>query len=81
MEKALVVLEKYKARGDTARILRRQAIVIRQNPLSTLDKTEAANLLMEKAEKIRTALTDGEDQDPALPEDLVYDNLVCGYLR
>lgn len=74
-------MEKYKAKGDTARILRRQAIVIRQNPLSTSDRMEEANRLMEKAEKIRTALTDGEDQDPSLPEDLVYDNLVCGYIR
>ena len=38
-------------------------------------------MLMKKAEIIRAALTEGKDQDPSLPEDLVYDNLVCGYLR
>lgn len=74
-------MQKYKAKGDTARVLRRQAIVIRQDPLSTSEDMREADTLMEKAENIRAELTDGEDRDPSLPEDLVYDNLVCGHLR
>ena len=74
-------MQKYKAKGDTARVLRRQAIVIRQDPLSTSEDIKEADTLMEKAENIRAELTDGEDRDPSLPEDLVYDNLVCGHLR
>ena len=69
-----------KARGDIARILRRQAVVIREDPRSTPAQAKEADKLMEEAEAIRMALSD-PDQDDSLPVDLVYDNLVCGYYR
>lgn len=74
-------MERHNARGDIARILRRQAIVIRENPLSTPAQMKEADKLMEKAETIRAQLSDRVDEDPSLPEDLVYDDLVCGYFR
>ena len=40
-----------------------------------------ADKLMEKAERIRARLSGWVVQDPSLPEDLVYDDLVCGYFR
>ncbi len=70
----------HKARGDIARILRRQAVVIREDPRSTPAQAKEADELMEEAEAIRTAISD-PDQDDSLPVDLVYDNLVCGYYR
>ena len=41
-----------------------------------------ADTLMESVEAIRAELSDHGDQDDnTLPQDLVYDNLVCGYRR
>ena len=40
-----------------------------------------ADKLMEKAETIRAQLSGWVVQAPSLPEDLVYDDLVCGYFR
>ena len=75
-------MKKHRARGDLARILRRQALVIRENPLSTPLQMKEADTLMESAEAIRAELSDdGGQDDDSLPEDLVYDNLVCGYRR
>ena len=82
MQNALDIVKNYRARGDLARILRRQAFVIRENPLSTPMQMKEADTLMESAEAIRAELSDHGDQDDnVLPEDLVYDNLVCGYRR
>lgn len=72
-------MEYHKARGDVARIIRRQAIVIQDSPLSSLILLKEADGMLEKAETIKATLSDPEDT--SLPEDLVYDNLVCGYFR
>ena len=74
-------MEYHKARGDIARILRRQAIVIRENPLSSPIQMKEAESMMDKAETIKAALSDHADQNSCLSEDLMYDNLVCGYFR
>ena len=74
-------MEYHKAKGDIARILRRQAIVIRENPLSSPMQMKEAESMMDKAETIKAALSDHGDQNSCLSEDLMYDNLVCGYFR
>ncbi|CAD6586563.1 MAG: hypothetical protein ASARMPRED_002760 [Alectoria sarmentosa] len=81
LQDALAVVERHQAKGDIARIFRRQAIVIRENPSSTPAQMKEADKLMEKAERIRARLSGWVVQDPSLPEDLVYDDLVCGYFR
>ena len=81
LQQALTVVEYHKAKGDIARILRRQAIVIRENPLSSPMQVKEAEAMMAKAETIKAALADPGSQDPCLSEDLMYDNLVCGYFR
>ena len=74
-------MEYHKAKGDIARIVRRQAIVIRENPLSSPMQMKEAESMMDKAETIKAALSDHGDQHPCLSEELMYDNLVCGYFR
>ena len=81
LQQALTVVEYHKAKGDIARILRRQAIIIRKNPLSSPMQMKEAEAMMDKAETIKAALSDSSGQDPCLSEDLMYDNLVCGYFR
>ena len=55
--------------------------MIRENPLSSPMQLKEAESMMDKAETIKAALSDPGDQDPCLSEDLMYDNLVCGYFR
>lgn len=83
LRNALAVVQGHKARGDTARILRRQAIVIRAKDPSTLAQEKEADELMAEAEveAIRVKLSDRGDQDLSLAADLMYDKLVCGYFR
>ena len=81
LRQALTVVEYHKAQGDVARIIRRQAIVIRDSPLSSVTQLKEADSMLQKAEMIKATLADPKDQGTSLPEDLVYDNLVCGYFR
>ena len=55
--------------------------MIRENPLSSPTQMKEAEGMLTKAEGIKVALSDSGDQERLLSEDLVYDNLVCGYFR
>jgi hypothetical protein len=77
-------------RGDTARILRRQAIVIENNPDSTDDEKKTSTTLRLQAALAKVELAEMYGLD--LPdadmtsgndrlEDETYDLLVCGYFR
>lgn len=56
--------------------------MIKENPLSTVTELQDADDMLNRAQTIKTTLSDPNSQEDALmAEDLVYDNLVCGYFR
>ncbi len=55
--------------------------MIRENPLSSSTEIKEADSMLNKAETIKATLSNPANADRFLSEDLVYDNLVCGYFR
>ena len=56
--------------------------MIKENPLSLATQLQDAEDMLHRAQAIKTTLMDPNSQEDALmAEDLVYDNLVCGYFR
>ena len=56
--------------------------MIKENPLSSATQLQEAEDMLYRAQAIKMTLSDPNSQEDALlAEDLVYDNLVCGYFR
>ena len=94
LQEALKVAKQNKVDGHIARILRRQALVIRakvsheKEQTKQADKVSAeqqlkeADKMMAQAQDIRARLQDpGADQEVVLSEDQAYDHLICPFFR
>lgn len=70
-------------KGDSARINRRKALIIEENPTSTAEqKSNAASYkLQAELAKIELVEANGLENLDAESEDRAYDQLVCGYYR
>lgn len=77
--KALVIAEHDNVEGETARILRRRAMIITSNPLATEAQHKDAEADMLRARLLRVSLGDAmdKDEDESVDEDQIYDRLVC----
>ncbi|RDW75661.1 hypothetical protein BP5796_06482 [Coleophoma crateriformis] len=83
LEKAFCIAEYQRIPGQMARIMRKQAMVLAEDPESNLNELAEGRSLRIRAAQIKGSLTmnSGLILDRGWTEDEVYDNLVVGHLR